>query len=405
MTMHNDAIDPRYRQFACPKIAFDPVLFEAVVLFHAQAVVDMFLQRRAALLAERSVGVIPLIERWRQRSQCGSLDAGLAWDMAFGRVQWALETDEVDAGDVALHLALHLTSHGLPGDWRGSLSEAGMMRWGNWLLPVEGEVSVVSDGGQASVSFVDFARGAPSTLSFYADEHGWQCDQPEALLRVGIHQSILLLPEFAIRGQLTLEDQFGSIVGYPEPDAGMADTLARALDLLARYAPDYLIWVERVIRGAVICQCKETRTRSSTWSEAPGIILLSHTTDVATMAEMLVHEASHQYYHVVGRVGRVDDGSDRQLYYSPAVARERPLARVLIAYHAFANILLMYRDFRQNGLAMTGTTGWWHTAERMEADVGVLAAPLCDNPALTAYGRALFEPLHQRVHAVAAIDG
>ncbi|MBV8048718.1 MAG: hypothetical protein JO171_16335 [Paludibacterium sp.] len=394
----------RYRQFANPQTPFDPALFDAVVQCHAQAVLDLFLERRAAQIAEQSDGVAPLIARWRQIARTAEAATHIAWDMAFGRVQWALETDEVDPADVALHLALHLSAQGLPGQWHGRLRAGGVMRWGRWLLPVAQDIAVDSDGRVARVTFIDAERGEPCESVFHAHADGWRCDRPPMLQQTGTRQPILLLPERAIRGQLTLEDQFGSIVGYPEPTAAMADTLTQALGLLARYAPDYLVWVERVIRGVVICQCRETRTRSSTWSEAPGIILLSHTTDAVTVAEMLVHEASHQYYHVVGRVGKVDDGSDTRLYFSPAVARERPLSRVLIAYHAFANILLMYRAFRQNGLPEAGTE-WARTAERMESDVGVLEAPLIGNPALTGYGRALFTSLSQRVHRREAIDG
>jgi len=43
-------------------------------------------------------------------------------------------------------------------------------------------------------------------------------------------------------------------------------------------------------------------------------------------------------------------GATSRLYYSAGVRRDRPLDRILLAYHAFANVLLMYRDVLRGGL-------------------------------------------------------
>src|SRR6185312_15271355 len=79
---------------------------------------------------------------------------------------------------------------------------------------------------------------------------------------------------------------------------------------------------------------------SGSSASEPGRCHMSVRAGQVKLAEMLVHEATHQYYYLVTRLGPVDDGTDSTLYYSPVKNCYRPLAYILIAYHAFANVLL-----------------------------------------------------------------
>jgi HEXXH motif-containing protein len=168
------------------------------------------------------------------------------------------------------------------------------------------------------------------------------------------------------------------------------------LELLSNCAPEYGIWVGDVLRGIVICRCNSSRTRSSSWMHAPGIILASTTINPVTIAEMLVHESSHQYFHLVSRVGKVDTGEDHEEYFSPAVQRPRPISRILIGYHAFANVLLFYRALLRNGMS---DDSYCRTMEnRLCYDVEALELPLRGNSSLTDIGRGLAEPLMEQVH-------
>ncbi len=128
---------------------------------------------------------------------------------------------------------------------------------------------------------------------------------------------------------------------------------------------------------------------------APGIVLVSWSADPVEVAEMLVHESSHQYFHLLSRLGKVDDGSDEGEYFSPAVQRSRPLSRILIGYHAFANVLLFYRALLRNGF--TDDPHCRATETRLCHDVELLELPLRDNPALTQIGRDLTQPLMEQV--------
>ena len=48
-------------------------------------------------------------------------------------------------------------------------------------------------------------------------------------------------------------------------------------------------------------------------------------------------------------MGPVDDGSDTELYFSPAKQCGRPIHYILIAYHAFANVLIFSQRCLANG--------------------------------------------------------
>lgn len=382
-----------YHQFACPQEPFDERVFDAISLSFGMAVVERFVQHRRDRIAARSRGIVDLVESWLGNAA----DAETVWDQAIGRTDWALESSEADTGDVAAQLALRLSSRGQTGQWQALLSRPLRLRFDGWLLPQSTEIDLHSDGSIVSI-MLKTETGDTKNIGFSRTESGWESSGAHKLQYAKVNTPIFLMAQSAIEGQLVIEDQFGSIVGYPEVTENMVQNVQKALDILANYAPQYLQWVERVIRGIVICQCKETRTRSSTWSEAPGIILMSVTDDPIAIAEMMVHEASHQYFHLLKKLGNVDDGSDTRLYYSPAVSKERPLSRILIAYHAFANILLMYRTTRLNGLADSGEC--LKMENRMQGDIGLLGAPLCANPALTPLGNALYQPLAQRAECL-----
>lgn len=128
---------------------------------------------------------------------------------------------------------------------------------------------------------------------------------------------------------------------------------------------------------------------------APGIILASWSPNPITIAEMLVHESSHQYFHLLSRVGEAEDGTDVREYFSPAVQRTRRLSRILIGYHAFANVLLFYRALLRDGLAEDPHCR--ATEARLCDDVEALELPLRGNPALTEIGRDLVQPLMEQL--------
>ena len=134
---------------------------------------------------------------------------------------------------------------------------------------------------------------------------------------------------------------------------------------------------------------------SSSFELHPGVVALSHASPAIALADALVHEASHQHFYILGQLGPVHDGSDIQLYYSPARGADRPIDKILLAYHAFGNVLLFSRHCRSRGV---GDLEMCESQERSyEACLTTLQRPLETTRALTPLGRALFEPLAARL--------
>lgn len=130
------------------------------------------------------------------------------------------------------------------------------------------------------------------------------------------------------------------------------------------------------------------------------LVYVSAPHEPAALAELLVHEAAHQYQHLARRVGPLDDGSDRRSYWSPLKGMERPLSRLLAAYHAFGNVALVCRALIEAGVDDRGIA-----ADRLAALVPALRATqahLWENPALTPAGRAPLDPLMERL---ASLEG
>jgi HEXXH motif-containing protein len=114
------------------------------------------------------------------------------------------------------------------------------------------------------------------------------------------------------------------------------------------------------------------------------------------VAELLVHESSHQYFHYLEIDTLPTNGRDKNLYPSPYVEKDRPIDRILLSFHAFANIVLFYRACLSAGL-----TEDRHLADESIAyNCPILARfgeVLEQSPGLTEAGRELFEPLRDRL--------
>lgn len=337
----------------------------------------------------RTHGLMDFLEAWLPTE----IDFETAWDLSFGRVLRALESDEVDAVDVLVEVALRLAARGRPGRWTATLCEERRLCWdGRWLLPAASDISIDSNGTAAAVE-LSAQDGGRFRVTLHRDDQGSLAGEP--LIRVGVHRPITLLPSEAVPHDMIVEDDFHSIFEFPPITPAMAQPFSAALEILDRHAPEYLGWIEQVLRGVLVCRCQESRTRSSSWMHGPGIILASWSVNPIEIAEMLVHESSHQYFYLVSRLGPVVDGNDSQFYYSPAVQRSRKLGKIVIGYHAFANVLLFYRTLLRNGL--TGNQYCAAMEARLSADTEVLEKPLRDNPALTAIGLDLCEPLREQL--------
>jgi hypothetical protein len=381
------------RPFACPDLPGTDLWAEAIDLAHAKASVWTLIDRERDTIERRSRGLIELLDAWL----LGTTDFETTWDLCFGRVFRALETEEVDATGALAEAAFRLTSRGVPGSYSAALGKDRRLVYDReWLLPRACELSVESDGDRVLVEGKS-GDGRVFDAAFDRDGDSWIAHGAEQLLRAGKRRPITLFSSDGVPDDMIVEDDFHSIFEFPPVTPEIAAAFSSALALIEHHAPSYFTWVDRVLRGVLACRCHASRTRSSSWMHAPGIILVSCSDNPIELAEMLVHECSHQHYYLVSRIGPVVNGAgDSREYYSPAVQRMRPLGKLLVGYHAFANVLLFYRTLLENGLA--GNAYCVSLEARLTSEVEELEAPLRDNPVLTDIGRDLSSPLMERLH-------
>jgi hypothetical protein len=168
--------------------------------------------------------------------------------------------------------------------------------------------------------------------------------------------------------------------------------VTQARRLLRRVAPAYAVWSEAVVRYVLPVEAREGQFASASARTAPGVVALSPGAGAVRVAESLVHEASHQYLFFAGRFARLVAARSVRLYYSPFVGRDRPLDKILLAFHAAANVVAFYwllRDSEEWEPALAADL------ERVLDDCRVLDGHLLGNADVTAAGRAIHLPVRE----------
>ena len=174
-------------------------------------------------------------------------------------------------------------------------------------------------------------------------------------------------------------------------------TLAESASILWSYAPAYLGWVEEALSAVVpIPKFDAIATQSFSVQGLNGVVFASFPEPALRMADTLVHEASHQYFHYGQLETIFTNGMDTGLYPSPYVGKDRPIDRILIAFHAFANLVLFYRACLASGLIEGREVAEREIAFHLR-HLGPMSRFLESSPGLSSGGRGLFEPLREEL--------
>lgn len=374
-----------YAGFSCPQEGIDGQFVEDVTVEYGREIVRRFLDRFGDELGPRYTAYVGA---WTEQRG----DYETVWHLSFGEVRKAmLPGHPADARVRAAMLALQLTARGIAGRWRLDLDRPAALVCDNWLLPEAQAVEVDSDGTQAHMRLTTPQGRVQGVLTRGAA--GWHGESGGALAQFGPSQNrITILPPQAV--VTPGFDELRPMLAH-DVDRAMAVACQGALNLIAAHAPIYQRWVERVIRHIIPLRFEKSLIRSGSDAGQPGVIHMSYDERAIVLAEMLVHEGTHQYMNLLCRLGDIDDGSDTKLYYSPVRRTDRPLSAIVVAYHAFANVLLFYRQCQQSGV----DDGGYCAAEEVKLvpQLRELEQVLKQANALTDIGRALYEPLVPRV--------
>jgi hypothetical protein len=211
--------------------------------------------------------------------------------------------------------------------------------------------------------------------------------------------SVMEVPLCQVVDEAWLHDwRFIEIVeGRWPADDGFAQQIALALGLLQDATPEYFLWVIAVLRH-VFRKPRHGPDHSTSRSflfHFGGLEIGAPASTVESV-ELLVHEASHQYFHMTTLLGRTTTPRAGH-YHSPLKGRGRPLERLLIGYHALGNIVLSL-----TAVARLSAARQREAESRLEISLRLLhelSPPLEAelHTGLTDIGRGIFMPLHRRL--------
>lgn len=389
-----DLKEQKYSGFACPQAGLDESFLESLAIVHARKSVRSFLARYGASLELYGDGLLPALQEWlRQESSFLAV-----WDLSLGNILDGIRIVIKDPAVImrrAAELALRMAGFGLTGCWQANLISPIRLRFGNYWLPLADHLEV--ETSYESIHLTLRNGFTVEHFEFRQMSGVWEPveKQPEMFLFVKTGPDLIkLLPAPVFHPE---EHEAYGMASDEATDA-MQKNLQAGLEIIRDYSPIYLPWVERVIRAIVPGGTGQNVFFSGSVMSKPGIVNASINIRPVMLAELLVHEGTHQYMHLLSRFGPLDDGSDPTLYYSPVKKTGRPISAIALSYHAFANIILFYRLCQANGLADDGYCAY--NEKVMLEQVAILEEPLHTSQALTPQGQALWEPLAWRLREV-----
>lgn len=383
---------PWVRPFSLPVEPASEQVFDTIASAHGTSLVTWLIDTHPDAIRAMSSGLIEYLREWTQMR--ATLDT--VWDLAFGRAHLMLKEGRLDVGDVAARVGMRIAERGPEGKWTAMLRPSPIAVGPFLVQDVTGIDTEVTASGEMRVTLrcedgrVDTFRRNPAGV--------WAGEERCRLRSVGAARGFALLARDALPDDVGSRAALGSCQPVEAVDNSMQAVFGDGLALLDRLMPHYVPWVTRVVHGVVVCAIEEPfHLVSGSWEDIPGFIHVSSPHVPVDIAEILVHEAAHQYFYMLERVGPLDDGTDTTLYWSPPIRMKRPLSRILMAFHALVNVLQLYRAVRASGGEETAYVVANEPAlcEAIEA----LNAPLQGNPALTRLGRSLYEPLAELLPA------
>ncbi|NHR05547.1 hypothetical protein HA052_10055 [Chromobacterium haemolyticum] len=279
----------------------------------------------------------------------------------------------------ALEIAWHAHQSGVAGEWRARWRPPRTLVLPDRIVDVRA-LRVAADGRRLSLSAID-ADGARLTLSAAAASWDGAGRQP-------------MLAAYPARTPDDRQQPAG------EPDVAAAQALAAGLALFDQGAPVYGPWVRRLVR--LVRPLRRSGSQVSSWSSLhyPGLVSMTLFASPLDMAETLVHEASHQHFHLVDRLFPLVERGVEEWLYSPVKRCRRPALMLLLAYHAFGNVALFFDALRRNG--RLADADWRHHMADLRDWLPRMAAELERARSLSPAGRRFLSALQRRLRPLTA---
>ena len=312
------------------------------------------------------------------------------WCPELGHCLAALKKTKLSNAQRGLtQIVLNLLSAGIPGTWTIDLAEPMSLRWDRFLLPKALRLEVHNDGKEAHIRTHNADSG--QLLEFHAISNGkveWHSPDAEAIPYLELVDNRALL----LSGLQSEEMEFPETVlpGVPAITDTHKRHLSAAIDLFREQFPTWTPWFDRVLRTITVSESSPEGIHSGTREGFYGSIWISDCDDLLKVAESLIHEASHQYYFLLSRLVDLTNDDGRR-FYSPFVDTQRPPDKLLLAYHAFTNVEMFYRECLRIDLKAAQCE---RVLEQLKRELGHTQQVLSKEIDLTPVGRCIFDTLH-----------
>ena len=150
-------------------------------------------------------------------------------------------------------------------------------------------------------------------------------------------------------------------------------TVTDGIALLQDLAPGFFKWVRRVVHTIIVVPSATDPDCSGSWPDSPGTIYLSEPRTPLKAAEVLVHEASHQYFHMAERISPSILDKPKTIFLFPG----RRNGQVARSYFASIPCLRQYIEFLCDSV-------WKRISQRLDERTHQAAQERCRYSARTA---------------------
>jgi HEXXH motif-containing protein len=319
-------------------------------------------------------------EAWKSSRPDWRID----WDRAVGALTIDCAEPRTETRRRWVEFLLHLSSHGVQGDWEARFATPVTLAFRGGLLRDLRGISVSTRGDRTP------------QVEIHSDSPQFFEPRPNLIWRRQ-RISVLSLADVARPGGEVADDNAVDEIFPARVWADRWNNLTSAIGVLESFVPHYAGWVRRVFRAVIPLISPRGVTMSSSDATAPGVIRMSLDHDPITIGELLIHESAHLYFHLLEHGGPVINGADPALYWSPFRRAERPIRNLLLAYHAFVNVVLYYRSLE--GVREANRVAIRAVSETIEQHLAQIDGPLECSHGLTPRGRFVWSALHQELNA------
>jgi hypothetical protein len=380
--------------FSSPQIPVDGHVLDEIIVAYGDEYLRRFLLEFQPELEQTASGSGKLFREWLE----GSVTPEAVWHISFGEITKLVRRDTFDCvPERVVGLILRLVETGHPFIISANLDRPIRLRLQNWLLPPAFQIYIATDGRSCELRLVN--QDKTQIEAFDKIEGAWNLRSGDSVpldsLMVKSSQ-VVVLHDDATSGFES--GGFGAVERQGSEGWAKA-SLGKAVALLEVASPNYSAWVARVVRHIVPLKPAGWIIGSGSDPSQPGVVFSTPLLSSALAGEILVHEASHQYMHILTRLGRVDNGDDTPRYYSPVKKTMRPLWGIVAAFHAFGNVACFYKDILSSTHSSAADRAYCADQTQMlMPQLKELMASLENNASLSDVGRALVEPLFSTVH-------